>query len=61
MPDYLIQLVYAPETVATLVANPQNREEMSHSIIENLGENSKVFGSHLAITTWWKSQHYLIM
>ena len=37
MQDYLIQISYTPEAVATLVANPQNREEMARSLIEKLG------------------------
>ncbi|AKB40084.1 GYD domain-containing protein [Methanosarcina mazei] len=37
MQDYLIQIAYTPEAVATLVANPQNREEMARSLIEKLG------------------------
>lgn len=43
MPDYLVQIVYAPETVATLVAKPQNREEVARSVIENLGGKIKGF------------------
>ena len=50
MPDYLVQIVLAPETVAAYVAKPQNREEIARSVIENLGEKLKVFGMHLAIT-----------
>lgn len=43
MPDYLVQIVLAPETVATYVAKPQNREEMARSVIENLGGKIKGF------------------
>ncbi len=43
MPDYLIQIVYAPETVATLVAKPQNREEVARSVLENFGGKIKGF------------------
>jgi len=43
MPDYLVQIVLAPETVATYVAKPQNREEMARSVIENLGGKIKDF------------------
>ncbi|WP_410509325.1 GYD domain-containing protein [Methanosarcina hadiensis] len=41
MPDYLLQLSYAPEAVATLVANPQNREEVARSLIEKVGGKLK--------------------
>ncbi len=41
MQDYLIQIAYTPEAVATLVANPQNREEMARSLIEKLGGKLK--------------------
>ncbi len=41
MPDYLLQLSYAPEVVATLVANPQNREEVARSLIEKVGGKLK--------------------
>ncbi len=41
MPDYLLQLSFAPEAVATLVANPQNREEVARSLIEKLGGKLK--------------------
>ena len=43
MQDYLIQISYTPEAVATLVANPQNREEMARSLIEKLGGKLKGF------------------
>jgi len=41
MPDYLIQLSFAPEAVATLVSNPQNREEVARSLIEKVGGKLK--------------------
>ncbi|MPM72769.1 hypothetical protein SDC9_119745 [bioreactor metagenome] len=41
MPDYLLQLSFAPEAVATLVANPQNREEVARSLIEKVGGKLK--------------------
>lgn len=41
MQDYRIQISYTPEAVATLVANPQNREEMARSLIEKLGGKLK--------------------
>jgi uncharacterized protein with GYD domain len=41
MPDYLIQISFAPEAVATLVANPQNREEVARSLIEKVGGKLK--------------------
>ncbi|MGB9927464.1 MAG: GYD domain-containing protein [Methanosarcina sp.] len=41
MQDYLIQIIYTPEAVATLVANPQNREDMARSLIEKLGGKLK--------------------
>lgn len=41
MPDYLLQIAFAPEAVATLVANPQNREEVARSLIESLGGKLK--------------------
>ena len=43
MPDYLVQIVLAPETVATYVAKPQNREEMARSVNENPGGKIKGF------------------
>jgi uncharacterized protein with GYD domain len=43
MPDYLVQIVLAPETVAAYVAKPQDREEMARSVIENLGGKIKGF------------------
>lgn len=41
MQDYLIQISFAPEAVATLVANPQNREEVARSLIESVGGKLK--------------------
>lgn len=43
MPDYLIQVTYTPEAVATMLAKPQNREEVARSVIENLGGKIKGF------------------
>lgn len=43
MADYLIQIAYTPEAVATLVANPQDREEVARSLIEKLGGELKGF------------------
>lgn len=43
MPDYLVQLSYAPESVAALITSPQNREETATSAIESLGGKLKGF------------------
>ncbi len=43
MPDYLIQVTYTPEAVATMLAKPQDREEVARSVIENLGGKIKGF------------------
>jgi uncharacterized protein with GYD domain len=43
MPDYLVQIVYPPETIAAMLAKPQNREEVARSVIENLGGKLKGF------------------
>ncbi|MCQ6963545.1 GYD domain-containing protein [Methanolobus chelungpuianus] len=47
MPDYLLQISFTPEAVATLVTNPQNREEVASSLIESLG--GKLKGYWLAL------------
>ena len=41
MKDYLIHVAYTSQAMATLVANPQNREEMVRASIENLGGSLK--------------------
>lgn len=41
MQDYLIQISFAPEAVATLVTNPQNREDVARSLIEKVGGKLK--------------------
>jgi uncharacterized protein with GYD domain len=43
MADYLVQIAYTPEAVATFVANPQDREEMARFLIEKLGGELKGF------------------
>ncbi|MCJ7631102.1 GYD domain-containing protein [Candidatus Bathyarchaeota archaeon] len=43
MPDYLVQIALSPETIATYVAKPENREEMARSVIEKLGGKIKGF------------------
>ncbi len=37
MIDYLVQVTYTPEAVATLIAELQNREEVMRSIVEKFG------------------------
>jgi uncharacterized protein with GYD domain len=37
MPSYLVQVAYTPETVAALVANPQDRTEAIGKVVKNLG------------------------
>ena len=43
MPDYLIQVTYTPEAVATMLAKPQNRQEAVRPAIEKLGGKIKDF------------------
>lgn len=43
MQDYLIQIAYTPEAIAKLLANPQNREEVTHSLVGKLGGKLKGF------------------
>jgi uncharacterized protein with GYD domain len=37
MPSYLVQVAYTPETVAALVANPQDRTEAIGKVVKKLG------------------------
>ena len=38
MPHYLLQVAYTPEAWATMVKNPQNREDAVRPAVEKLGE-----------------------
>jgi uncharacterized protein with GYD domain len=37
MPSYLVQVAYTPETVAALVASPQDRTEAIGKVVKKLG------------------------
>jgi uncharacterized protein with GYD domain len=37
MPSYLVQVAYTPESVAALVANPQDRTEAIGKVVKKLG------------------------
>ena len=43
MSDYLVQVAYKPESVANMIANPQNREEAIRPVVDKLGGNIKGF------------------
>jgi uncharacterized protein with GYD domain len=54
MAHYLLQVAYAPEAVAAMIGNPQNRMEAVRSAIENLGgsvgEGWFTFGDYDLVT-----------
>lgn len=47
MAHYLLQASYAPNSVKSLVANPQNREDATRKVIESLG--GKLHSFHFAL------------
>ncbi len=46
MPNYLVQVSYSSEALASLIANPQDRSEVVKKVAKKLG--GKVHGSWLA-------------
>ena len=43
MPHYLLQVAYTPEAWATMVKNPQNREDAVRPAVEKLGGRFESF------------------